>query len=70
MTDDHVRMRQYGGDLRVSVGDQFLGLAGTCHIGAGELVIAGAGPGASAGISYGDRYTAIPWSAGILAAAW
>jgi hypothetical protein len=34
------------------------------------LVIAGARPGASAGIFHGDRYTAIPWSAGILAAAW
>ena len=34
------------------------------------LVIAGARPGASAGIFRGDRYTAIPWSAGILAAAW
>jgi hypothetical protein len=34
------------------------------------LVIAGARPGASAGIFHGDRYTPIRWSAGILAAAW
>jgi hypothetical protein len=34
------------------------------------LVIAGARTGASVGIFHGDRYTAIPWSAGILAAAW
>ena len=46
--------------------EQVLWTSGSGHV----LVIAGARPGASAGIVRGDRYTAIPWSAGILAAAW
>jgi transposase len=44
--------------------EQVLWTSGSGHV----LVIAGARPGASAGIVRGDRYTAIPWSAGILAA--
>jgi hypothetical protein len=53
-------LRIYGNYERV------LWTSGSGHV----LVIAGARPGASAGIFHGDRYTPIPWSAGILAAAW
>jgi len=53
--------------LRIHAGyEQVLWTSGSGRV----LVIAGARPGASAGIFHGDRYTAIPWSAGILAAAW
>jgi hypothetical protein len=53
--------------LRIHAGyEQVLWTSGSGRV----LVIAGARPGESAGIMRGDRYTAIPWSAGILAAAW